>query len=229
MYLINIGRIWHMSPPSKRSPTSLRSLSGPASRVASTLKDAHVLAIELPPDQRHLEPSLIKALDLLASFIEAETERRREEKVRRLGELLVEDVELPKTAVIEAEMRANVIRHLITKGKWLTAADIAKQGGYSSSNSAEPANRWKRERKIFAINFKGQDLFAAYQFDPGMKPRRVIAEVLKIFKDETDPWRTAAWFAGANGWLGGKPPQDCLDQPERVLEAAHQEVTEIDV
>jgi hypothetical protein len=204
-------------------------MSGPASRVACALKDAHVLAIELPPEQRHLEPSLKKAIDLLATVLDTQPAKRREEKVRRLGELLIEDVELPKTAVIEARMRANVIRHLITKGKWLTAAEIAKQGGYSSSNSAEPANRWKREGKIFAINFKGQDLFAAYQFDQGMRPRRIIADVLKVFKDKTDPWKIAAWFAGANGWLSGQRPEDCLDEPERVIEAARQEVAEIDV
>jgi hypothetical protein len=218
-----------MPPPTKRSATSLRSLSGPASRIATTLKNAHVLAIELPPEQRHLERSLKKAIDLLATVIDTQTAKRRDERVRRLGELLIEDVELPKTAVIEAKMRASVIRHLITKGKWLTAADIAKRGGYSSSNSAEPANRWKREGKIFAISFKGQDLFAAYQFDQGMKPRRIVAEVLKIFRDKNDPWKIAAWFAGANGWLSGERPEDCLDEPERVIEAARQEVAEIDV
>ena len=61
-----------------------------------------------------------------------------------------------------------------------------------------------------------------------MKPRSVIAEVLKLFKNKTDPWKVAAWFAGVNGWLRGKRPQDFLDEPERVIEAARQEVAGFD-
>ncbi len=44
-------------------------------------------------------------------------------------------------------MQASAIRHLITEGIWLTAADIAKQGKYSQGNPAEPVSRWKREAK----------------------------------------------------------------------------------
>lgn len=216
-----------MSVLTKQSPSSFRSVSGPASRVVSQLKagrNAHVLAIELTPEKVHLEPSLRKALDILASVLDKDTDRLLEERMRRLGEFLIEGIELPQTAVTEAKMRAAVIRHLITKGSWLTAADIARQGKYSQSNPAEPANRWKREGKVFAVNFKDQDLFAAYQFDESMKPRGVVAEVLRLFKNKRDPWKIAGWFASVNGWLRGKRPQDCLDDPERVIESARQEI-----
>ena len=58
-----------------------------------------------------------------------------------------------------------------------------------------------------------------------MKPRAVIAEVLKIFRHKEDAWTVAAWFASVNGWLRGKRPQDCLDEPALVIEAARQEVS----
>ena len=125
-------------------------------------------------------------------------------------------------------MRANVIRHLMTEGMWWTAADIAKHGSYSSSNPSEPANRWKKERKIYAVTFKGQNLFAAYQFDDQFKPRPVIKDVLDIFKRKSDPWKVAGWFASVNGWLRSKRPQDCLDEPEQVIAAAREEVARFD-
>jgi len=132
-----------MSVLIKHTGTSFRSLSGPLSRIAKALggdKDAHVLAIEFTPEQRHLEGSLVKAIDLLASMISSGTTKRQEERIRRLGELLIEEVELPPTVIKEATMRADTVRHLVEHGKWLTAAQIAKQGGYSQSNPAAPAN-----------------------------------------------------------------------------------------
>lgn len=214
-----------MSALTKHTGTSFRSLSGPASRIAKALgggKDAHVLAIEIKPEQRHLEGSLFRAIDLLASMISSGTTKLQEDRIRRLGEFLIEEVELPPAAVAEAGMRADTVRHLIEHGKWLTAAQIAQTGGYSKSNPAAPANRWKKEGKAFAVNFKGQDLFAAYQFDAAMKPRPVIAEVLAAL-GKKDPWKIAAWFGSSNGWLRGRIPQDCLEEPDAVIQAAKQE------
>ncbi len=219
-----------MSVLIKHTGASFRSLSGPASRIAKALggdKDAHVLAIELKPEQRHLEGSLFKAIDLLASMINAGTGKLQEEKIRRLGEFLIEEVKLPPTTITEAGMRADSIRRLIGHGKWLSAAQIAKEGGYSKSNPAAPANRWKKEGKAFAVNFKGQDLFAAYQFDQAMKPRPVIAEALVVL-GKKDPWKIAAWFGSVNGWLRGRRPQDCLDDAAAVLQAAKQEAAGFD-
>ena len=213
-----------MSILTKHSGIKFRSLSGPLSLITKAMGgDKNVLAIELKPGQRHLEGSLVQAIDLLASMIEEKTTKLNEERIRRLGEFLIEDVKLPENALAEASMRADTVRHLIENGKWLTAAQIAKKGGYSKSNPAAPANRWKKEGKAFAVTFKGQDLFAAYQFDRSFKPRPAISGVLKALGDKGDPWKIAAWFGSANGWLRGKRPQDCLDDPVAVLQAAKQE------
>jgi hypothetical protein len=187
-----------------------------------------VVAIELAPGQRHLEPSLLKALELLMGMLEEKFTQCQESQIRRIGDLLTESLEVPTAAIIEGRMRANAIRHLIHTGSWLRAGQIADQGGYSQRNRAEPASRWKREARIFAITFKGEDLYGAYQFDGSLQPRPVIAQVLKLFQHKHDAWKIAAWFASVNGWLRGERPQDCLDDPARVLEAAQQEISGFD-
>ncbi len=202
--------------------------SGPASEVADELrlkKNAHFVAIEIRPEYLPLEKPLLRGFYLLVRMMKDRFTEVQEDQLRRMGDLLLENVEMPETTVIESEMRAHTIRHLIEDGVWLSATQIAEQGGYSRSNPAEPANRWKREGKVFAVTFKGHDLYAAYQFDSSMKPRPVIAEALKIFKHKNDSWAIAAWFASVNGWLRGKRPQDCLDESALVTKAALQEVS----
>jgi hypothetical protein len=217
-----------MAVLTKHTGAKLRSISGPLSLITKSLGgDKKVIAIELNPEQWHLEHSLFEALDLLASMVEKQTATLASEKIRRLSEFLVSDVKLPPSAIAEATMRADTVRHLIEQGKWLTAAEIARKGDYSKSNPAAPANRWKKEGKVYAVTFKGQDLFAAYQFDKAMKPLPVIANLLKALR-KNDPWKIAAWFGSANGWLRGKRPQDCLENPVAVLEAAKQETAGFD-
>ena len=194
-----------MQTLAKRPRLPFHSLSGPALQVARALretKDMHVVAIELKPEQVHLEATILKALELLMTVLEENFTRVQEDQVRRIGDLLSESIEVSQAAIIEGGMRADTIRHLVESGTWLSAAQIAEQGGYSSSNPAEPASRWKREGKIFAITFKGQDLYAGYQFNGNLQPRPVIGKVLKLFKHKQDPWKIAAWFASSNGWLG---------------------------
>jgi len=217
-----------MSVLTRHTGARFRSISGPLSLITKAIGgDKTVLAIELKPEQRHLEEHIFQAIDLLATMIEEKFGKLTKEKVRRLGEFLIEEVKLPETAITEAVMRSGTVRHLIENGRWLTAAQIAKKGGYSKSNPSAPANRWKKEGKAFAVTFKGQDLFAAYQFDAAMKPRPVIAALLEAL-EKRDSWKVAAWFGSANGWLRGKRPQDCLDHPAAVLAAARQEAAGFD-
>lgn len=217
-----------MQTLAKSSKAPFHSVSGPAAQVLRELRSgagSHVVALELPSGSQHLEPALRKALELLATIMDGRVAESWEVQARRIAELLTENVEVPQTAVLEGRMRAEGLRHLIEEGQWLTASQIAEQGGYSRSNPAEPASRWKREGKIFAISFKGQDLYAAYQFDGKVRPRPVISQVLKIFKHKSDALKIAAWFASVNGWLDGHRPQDRLDEPTLVVAAAKQEVS----
>jgi hypothetical protein len=199
-----------------------------APAVVLSPRESRMVSFVIPPEHRHLEPSLIKAFKLFSSVIWTDAPRVQQEKLHRMCQLLIEDIALPGTAITEATMRANAIRHLMEQGQWLKAADIAKLGRYSGSNPAAPASRWKKEGKVFAVDFKDQDLFAAYQFSDAMKPRPVIARVLAEFTNKRDPWKIAAWFASVNSWLGGKRPQDCLDDADAVIAAARQEIAGFD-
>ncbi len=103
----------------------------------------------------------------------------------------------------------------------LTARQIHERSGARSGNPSEPASRWKKEGKTFAVRLDRRDLYPAFQFEDGM-PRPVIKKVLAALPAGMTPWQKALWFASGNGWLDGDEPQQRLDDDEQVLEAARQ-------
>ena len=102
----------------------------------------------------------------------------------------------------------------------LTAAQIHRLSGLATRNESEPASRWKKEGKTFAVRLGRRDLYPAFQFQDG-KPRPVMRDVLTALPSDMTPWQTAFWFASGNGWLDGGEPQGCLEDSHRVVEAAH--------
>ena len=115
-----------------------------------------------------------------------------------------------------AELRA---RYLLEMKTW-TAADIHEHmHGGQSANPSEPASRWRREKKVFAVRAGRAQLFPDFQFADG-RPRPVIADVLKRLPDDMTPWQIAFWFRGGNGWLDGRSPEEALDDRDGVLKAA---------
>lgn len=102
-----------------------------------------------------------------------------------------------------------------------TAKQIHGMSGVRSANPSEPASRWKKEGKTFAVRVQRRDLYPAFQFQDGV-PRPVIKEVLATLPARMTSWQKAFWFASGNGWLDGDEPQQRLDDGEQVLEAARQ-------
>lgn len=102
-----------------------------------------------------------------------------------------------------------------------TAAEIRafRAPGKMPKNKSEPASRWKRENRIFAIRKNGVDYFPRFQFVDGA-PLPLIKKVLKQLPDDMTQWQIAFWFASGNGWLDGIAPQDALGDEEGVLLAA---------
>ena len=151
-------------------------------------------------------------------------EQRREAMTERHIEILVDlylegeertDVD-HKIERDNAELRA---RYLLETKTW-TAADIHEHmHGGQLANPSEPASRWRREKKVFAVRSGRAQLFPSFQFADG-RPRPVIADVLKRLPDDMTPWQIAFWFRGGNGWLDGRSPEDALDDRDGVLEAA---------
>ena len=115
-----------------------------------------------------------------------------------------------------AELRACYLREVPT----YTAADIHKlMHGSQLSNPSEPASRWKREKRVFAVPVGRAQLFPRLQFADG-NPLPVIKEVLKRLPDGMTPWQIAFWFQSGNGWLDGRSPEEALGDEGAVLNAA---------
>ena len=57
----------------------------------------------------------------------------------------------------------------------LTGAEVRAASGLNPRNKSEPASRWKREGRLFAVRRSGVDHYPAFQFADGA-PRPVIRE-----------------------------------------------------
>ena len=115
-----------------------------------------------------------------------------------------------------AELRA---RYLLETKTW-TASDIHEyMYGKRQANPSEPASRWRRDGRVFAVRAGRGHLFPSFQFADG-RPRPVIADVLKRLPDDMTAWQIAFWFRSGNGWLDGRSPEEALEDREAVLNAA---------
>lgn len=114
-----------------------------------------------------------------------------------------------------AELRAVYLRQV----PCLTSQHIHDRAPRKPKNPSEPASRWKRERRIFAVRHGGIDLYPAFQLVDGA-PRPMIRLILGKLPPDLTPWQTAFWFASGNGWLDGAAPQESLADENAVIAAA---------
>ncbi|KWV48568.1 hypothetical protein AS156_18100 [Bradyrhizobium macuxiense] len=122
-------------------------------------------------------------------------------------------------------MAAKARKAVLETGDWLTASQFARMAGFNDARSH--TNKWRKDGQIFTIRYRGVDYFPRYALDPSIsdQPAKGLASVLSVFHGRKDDWGTAYWFASINSFLGGKRPQDLLiDQPDRVVAAAEDEV-----
>ena len=101
----------------------------------------------------------------------------------------------------------------------LTGAEVRATSGLNPRNKSEPASRWKREGKLFAVRRSGVDHYPAFQFVDG-SPRPVIKAILDALPRDMTGWQIAMWFASGNGWLDGDEPKERLSDPDAVVDAA---------
>ena len=114
-----------------------------------------------------------------------------------------------------ARLRADYLQET----QMFTGAQVRAAAGRNPKNRSEPASRWKREGRIFAIRYGGRDLYPAFQFAEG-QPRPIIKKILSLLPLSVTPWQIAMWFSSGNGWLDGAEPRERLDEPGEILEAA---------
>lgn len=147
----------------------------------------------------------------------------RQTLTERNIELMIESIlpDMPRAdiwaqlEIDNARLRADYLQET----RMLTGSEIRAGSGLNPKNASEPASRWKREGRIFAVRHGGRDLYPAFQFNDG-QPRRVIKDILAQIPASLTPWQIALWFASGNGWLDGATPEERLDAPGEVVEAA---------
>ena len=161
-----------------------------------------------------------KAVTIIKRMLAGRRREFTERNIEALVDLVLQDEERAdidrELELDNAELRAQYLREVPT----YTAADIHELlHGARLRNASEPASRWRREKRVFAVRAGRSRLFPCFQFADG-HPRPVIREIMKRLPDDMTPWQTAFWFRSGNGWLDGKSPADALGDRDHVLEAA---------
>ena len=197
-------------------PARLRERIGASSRSTDTASRVWLLVGGATEELAQLIERTVETLPLLAA------ERRSqltEANIAKLLDVILSDV--PR-ARVETELEIDNARlrsEYLRETPLLTAAQVRAASALQPRNKSEPASRWKREGKLFALRLGGNDLYPAFQFADGA-PCAGIKDTLAALPKDMTCWQVAMWFASGNGWLDGAEPQDSLSDPEAVIHAA---------
>ncbi|NOJ58731.1 MULTISPECIES: hypothetical protein [unclassified Arthrobacter] len=130
------------------------------------------------------------------------------------------------------DLRTGEISRRVARGRW---ASIASEFGMLTGSEVDqlvgpgspPAGCLAAKRQILGVVTRaGRVLYPGFQFDPVTgQARPMIARVAAIglaggWKDR----HLLQWFCSPNGYLGGDRPVDVLDDPDRLLYAAHSDL-----
>jgi hypothetical protein len=162
----------------------------------------------------------------VAEFLPQLIEQRQADTLQKFVSIFLTDVAPSKAAREQARMMIDAKTDILNSGDFLPASAVAKLAGFSATNPSVQPNKWKRNRDIFAIPHGREDYFPLYALSPDdHRPRKQLAEILRIFGDAKDGWSLAFWFASLNSFLDDERPQDVLAvDPDRVIAAAKDEV-----
>lgn len=183
---------------------------------------SNTLVLKLKPQTvpRALRPEIEEILSALAPMVAERLGEKRQGRFRALVEALTEGVKLREVDMRRARMQAAALKAILENTEWLTAEQVGSLGGFSKSNLAAPAHRWKKAGRIFAIPYDGQDRFPRYCLDETLRPLPGMAPVLSAL-GSISPWRISAWFESRNAWLGNRLPKELIaTEPQLVLDAA---------
>ena len=200
----------------ERLPASLRRRIGGSSRSKGSPPGAWLLVGERAEGRAEL---LERALEVLPSLAAERGSRLSEANIEKILDVILSDAPRPR---VENELEIDNARlrsRYFQETPLLTGAEVRAASGLNPRNKSEPASRWKREGRLFAVRRSGVDHYPAFQFADGA-PRPVIREVLAALPKDMTAWQIAMWFASGNGWLDGDEPQECFSDPDAVVEAA---------
>jgi len=198
---------------------------GSAQEIAPKLKDSKAQALVFVSHSNgdnERTQARFEALKRAYALIDTLMETKQEDRWKALLEGLTPDVPLSPNKLIEAGMFAQAIKGILESKDFAKAADIAEIAHFSKSNPSSQPNRWKKAGLIFAVPYKGTDLYPIYalEFRDGARPLPIMEKILHVFADKDD-WQKAFWFGSLNSYLQNKMPKDLLrSKPQEVFRAA---------
>ncbi len=166
--------------------------------------------------------AVFQTLKRASELIEVLIDKKQESSWDALLEALTPDVPLTSNRLIEAKMMAQAMKGILESDDFAKATDIAEIGHFSKTNPSSQPNRWKKAGLIFAVPYKGADLYPLYALEltEGAKPLPIMESVLKVLRGKDD-WQKAFWFSSVNTYLKNKTPKELLkSKPQEVLRAA---------
>lgn len=153
------------------------------------------------------------------------------EPERLIEALMPAGLEVPTpAAVLQARRNAEARTALLDEFGALRSHEVAELAGSRASNRAALANRWRAEQRVVAVPVGDELLYPGFQFTEEGRPHPTVASAIGALRSDptVSDWQAALWFAGANGWLGGRRPVDLLDdEPQAVIDAARREAEEL--
>lgn len=107
----------------------------------------------------------------------------------------------------------------------LDSRAVAALLGGSGTNT-NSAHQLAKEGRIIGVKRGRGTLYPGFQFDGG-EVRSVIAEIAAIGRSNhwTDP-HLLLWLASPNGYLEGRIPASMMEEPDKVLAAAQQDMAD---
>ncbi len=165
-------------------------------------------------------PALTRLLSVAAPLLLAGIEKQRAARIERLVDALNDGLEPTPLDITLAQLQAKAQRQVFESTEWLSSAQVTQLAGLGDRNPAATVNRWKAERRVFAIKHRERDLYPRYAFGADFKPLPGVRPILAAL-----PWQhpdlVASWFASTSAFLDGKCPHQLLaDDAKRVLAAA---------
>ena len=169
---------------------------------------------------------LMTAENIFNSF-KKELSHAKDEKLQKLIEAITPELQLPLSpSAIEqvkrnSTARVNFLEHFDT----YSSNDIYRMNDSTATNKAALASGWRSKGRVFAVNHKSELRYPAFQFDKDAKPRKVIADVIKLFEKENADWQLALWFVTPNSILSGQAPIEVIkSDPKALIDAANEEL-----
>ncbi len=221
----DVERVLEAAAESVRETAGTQTADAVGRASDSSASFALALAVLLDQGERDAE-ALARLLAATADAWDRQGHRLEE----LIEALTPERLELPTpAALLQARRNVEARTGLLREFGALDSAQVAELAGSRAANRAALANRWRAEQRVLAVPMGDELLYPGFQFTAEGKPHPAVGAALAELR--ADPrlsdWQAALWFAGSNGWLGGRRPIDLLDdEPDAVVQAARTEAAE---